>query len=190
MKRAVFLDRDGVITKDPPHYAHRPEQLELIPGAASSIKTLNDLGVLVIVISNQSGVARGFYTEEDVAIYNKAMEGELQKENGRVDAIYYCPHHPEVGDSRYKVSCDCRKPGTGLLELASKEHGIDLERSFLIGDKISDIMAGKGAGASTILVLTGHGEKEFGEGGGEFDYSVPSIVEAVDLVIDKIKGIS
>jgi D-glycero-D-manno-heptose 1,7-bisphosphate phosphatase len=190
VKRAVFLDRDGVITQDPPHYAHKPEQLKLIPGAAESIRTLNDLDILVIVVSNQSGVARGYYTEEDVAIYNKVMEEELQKENARVDAIYYCPHHPEVGDSKYKIACDCRKPGTGLLALAAKEHKVELKDSFLIGDKMSDIMAGESAGCSTILVLTGHGKKEFEKGDGEFDYSAPSIVEAVDWIVDKIKGAS
>lgn len=187
MKRAVFLDRDGVITQDPPHYAHRPEQLKLIPGAAGAIRTLNDFGVLVIVITNQSGVARGYYTEEDVAIYNKTMEEELQKGNAHVDAIYYCPHHPDFGDAKYKTACDCRKPGTGLLALASEEQGIVLGNCFLIGDKISDIMAGKSAGCSTILVLTGHGAKELNKGSGEFDYSAPSIVEAVDWIVDKIK---
>lgn len=186
MKRAVFLDRDGVITQDPPHYAHKPEQLKLVPGAAEAMRSLNEKGLAVVVITNQSGVARGYYTEEDVAIYNKALEEELLKGNARVDAMYYCPHHPDFGDSKYKINCDCRKPNPGLLLLAAKELDIDLERSFVVGDKLSDIMAGKSVGCAAILVLTGHGKEELDKSKGEFDCSVPSIVEAVEWIMDNL----
>lgn len=187
MKQAVFLDRDGVITEDPPHYAHKPEQLKLIPGAADAIRSLNGMGVAVIVITNQSGVARGYYTEEDVTIYNQALERELEKKNAYVDAIYYCPHHPEFGETKYKIDCNCRKPNTGLLQIAAKEHCIDLEKSFVIGDKLSDIESGKGVGCKTVLVLTGHGGKELENADGGFDISLPSIKEAVSWIINQLK---
>lgn len=187
MKRAVFLDRDGVITQDPPHYAHKPEQLELIPGAAEAIRTLNDEGFLVVVVTNQSGVARGYYTEDDVAIYNRTLEDELHKKNAHIDAVYYCPHHPDIGDSKYKIKCDCRKPNPGLLLLAAKELEINLEESFVVGDKLSDVMAGKSVGCATILVLTGHGELELEKSKEVFNASMSSIVEAVDWIVNRFK---
>lgn len=160
MIHAVFLDRDGVLNKDPPHYAHRIDQLELIPWSGLAVKLLNDLEYRVIVISNQSGVAKGYYTEDDVAIFNNALLSRIQECGGRVDAVYYCPHHPEAKIERYRKKCQCRKPAPGMILQAAQEFDIDLGRSFVIGDKWSDIDAGKKAGCQTILVLTGHGTDE------------------------------
>jgi D,D-heptose 1,7-bisphosphate phosphatase len=160
MNKAVFLDRDGVITKEPPHYAHRIDQLELVPKSAEAIKGLNESGFKVIVISNQSGVARGYYQEKDIEIYNREMEKKLEEKNAHIDAIYYCPHHPEATIKEYRIDCDCRKPKPGMLKRAEKDLNLDLKRSFLIGDKVSDIEAGYRAGCKTILVLTGHGTDE------------------------------
>lgn len=157
MNKAVFLDRDGVITKEPPHYAHKIEQLELISKSAEAIKLLNESGFKVIVVSNQSGVARGYYEEKDVENYNNAMKNELKKQGAYIDAIYYCPHYPEATIKEYKINCDCRKPKPGMLKRAEKDLDLDLKCSFLIGDKVSDIEAGFGAGCKTILVLTGQG---------------------------------
>jgi len=160
MNKAVFLDRDGVITKEPPYYAHKISQLELIPKSAEAIRLLNESGFKVIVVSNQSGVARGYYQEKDIGIYNREMEKKLEEKNAYIDAIYYCPHYPEATIKTYKIDCDCRKPKPGMLKRAEKDLNLDLKSSFLIGDKMSDIEAGYRAGCKTILVLTGQGNDE------------------------------
>ena len=160
MRKAVFLDRDGVLNKDPPHYAHRLDQLELIPRSGTAVKILNEHGYLVIIISNQSGVARGYYTEKEVSVFNNALLMKIREFGGEVDAIYYCPHHPDSNIEKYKIECYCRKPNPGMLLNAAKEHDIDLGKSYVIGDKWSDIEAGKNAGCQAILVLTGHGTGE------------------------------
>ncbi len=158
--KAVFLDRDGVITKEPPYYAHKIDQLELIPKSAEAIRLLNESGFKVIVVSNQSGVARGYYQERDIKIYNRAMKKKLEEKNAYIDAIYYCPHYSEATIEKYKIDCECRKPKPGMLRQAEKDLNLNLKRSFLIGDKISDIEAGYRAGCKTILVLTGQGNYE------------------------------
>ena len=160
MNLAVFIDRDGVLNQDPPHYAHRLDQLALIPRSDDAIKLLKDNGYLVIVISNQSGVARGYYTENEVSSFNIALLTEIKKNGGDIDAIYYCPHHPDAKIEKYRLTCNCRKPKPGMLLQAAKEHNIDLQKSYVVGDKWSDIEAGKNAGCQTILVLTGHGTDE------------------------------
>lgn len=161
MNKAVFLDRDGVITQDPPHYAHRIDQLQVISGSAEAIKSLNENGFKVVVVSNQSGVARGYYQEKDVEIFNRAMMKELEEGGAFIDAIYYCPHYPEAKIEEYRVDCDCRKPEPGMLKRAERDLDLDLKQSFLVGDKMSDIEAGIRVGCKTILVLTGHGMDEF-----------------------------
>lgn len=160
MNEAVFLDRDGVITKEPPYYAHKIDQLELIPKSAEAIRLLNESGFKVIVVSNQSGVARGYYQEKDIEIYNRAMQKKLEEKNAYIDAIYYCPHYSEATIEKYKIDCECRKPKPGMLKQAEKDLNLNLKLSFLIGDKISDIEAGYRAGCKTILVLTGQGNDE------------------------------
>ncbi len=157
-KRAAFLDRDGVITQEPPHYAHKVSQLAIIPRAAEAIRRFNESGFLVVVVSNQAGIARGYYREEDAEIFNKAMKDKLADNNAHIDAIYYCPHHPEATVEKYRVECDCRKPKAGMLILAQREMNIDLKQSFMIGDKMIDVEAGTRAGCRTILVRTGYGE--------------------------------
>ena len=160
MNKAVFLDRDGVITKEPPQYAHRIDQLELIPKSAEAIRLLNKSGFKVIVVSNQSGVAKGYYQEKDIEIYNSAMKKKLEEKSAYIDAIYYCPHYSEATIEAYKIDCDCRKPKPGMLMRAKRDLDLDLKHSFLVGDKISDIEAGYRAGCKTILVLTGQGNDE------------------------------
>jgi len=182
MNKAVFLDRDGVITQDPPHYAHKLSQLKLIPGSSKAISLLNKMGFLVIVVSNQSGVAKGYYKEEDVKIFNDAMERELNEGGALIDAIYYCPHHPESKIDLYRMECDCRKPEPGMLKQAQKDMDLDLKKSIMIGDKNSDIEAGKKVGCKTIMVLTGHGKEE-SEKPGEYDYIVDDLHSAVELIL-------
>lgn len=153
---AVFIDRDGTLNVEK-NYLHRWEEWEWIPGAVDAIKRLNAVGYLVIVTSNQAGIARGYYTERDVLELHQRVDADLKARGGRIDAYYYCPHHPEHGEVR---DCGCRKPEPGMLLEAAQEHDIDLLHSFMIGDKSSDIEAGLAVGATPILVLTGYGEQE------------------------------
>lgn len=160
-QRAVFLDRDGVITKEPPFYAHQPEQLKLIPKVTRVIKLLNEKKIKVVVVSNQAGVGKGYFPEEAALNFSSLMRQRLAQKGARIDAIYHCFHHPGAKIKKYRKACDCRKPRPGMIQKAAAELNLDLKRSFLIGDKISDIRAGKAAGCRTILVKTGQGLGEF-----------------------------
>lgn len=144
--RAAFIDRDGTMAKDA-HYCSRPEDFELFPYAAKAIRLLNKCGFKVIVVTNQSGIARGYFTEETLAQIHEKMKDELAKQEAHVDDIYYCPHHPDD-------CCDCRKPKPKLIVQAAKEHNIDLGHSFVVGDLQIDIDMGKLAGCRTILIGT------------------------------------
>lgn len=148
---AVFLDRDGVLTREK-SYVISVKELEIFPYTAECIRQIHQKGYYAIVITNQSGVARGLFTEEDLA----EMNDYLLTETG-ADAIYYCPHHPNGKIEKYKKKCDCRKPGTGLLEAAAKDFAIDMSMSWLVGDRAGDILAGKVAGIRTILLESGYG---------------------------------
>ena len=183
MEKAVFIDRDGVITEDPPHYAHKKEQLSLIPQSAEAIRLLNENGYKVIIVSNQSGIARGYYPEEDTKRFNKELEKELEKNNASIDAIYYCPHHPTAKLKNYRIKCDCRKPKPGMILKASEEHNIDITKSFMIGDRKGDIVAGKNAGCKTIHVLTGVGKRELSNKGFDADYRSGNLYDAVNKII-------
>jgi D-glycero-D-manno-heptose 1,7-bisphosphate phosphatase len=157
---AIFLDRDGTLNKDI-GYVSTPDRLVLYPWAAEAVHLINESGAMVIIITNQSGIARGMYTEADLDSIHGRMIEELARDGARVDAVYYCPHHPEVGAARYRIDCDCRKPRTGMLSAASREHNIDLARSFIIGDKASDIELAANAGVRGALVMTGYGRETF-----------------------------
>jgi D-glycero-D-manno-heptose 1,7-bisphosphate phosphatase len=137
---AAFLDRDGVLNVD--HgYAYRPDQLEWIAGAPQAVRLLNEAGYLVIVVTNQSGIARGLYDEAAMHQFHNHMQDVLRAEGAHIDAFYYCPHHPEGTVKELAVHCNCRKPGIGMLEQAARDWPIDLGRSFLIGDKDIDLAA-------------------------------------------------
>jgi len=137
---AAFLDRDGVLNVD--HgYVYRPEQLEWIAGAPETVRLLNEAGYFVIVITNQSGVARGYYDEAAVHKYHAHMQERLRAQGAHIDAFYYCPHHPDGAVKKLAISCLCRKPKPGMLEQAAREWPIDLTRSFFIGDNDNDMIA-------------------------------------------------
>jgi len=157
-KRAVFLDRDGTINLDP-GYLKSIEEFVFLPQAVDGLKLLQEAGFCLVVITNQSGIARGYFTVEDLDKVHRYMEECLGRRGIILKGIYYCPHHPEKGNQPYVQKCNCRKPGTALLEQAARELGIDLARSYLVGDKMSDIGAGVAAGCQAVLVLTGEGEK-------------------------------
>jgi len=147
---AVFLDRDGVIVEDPGHL-HRPEDLRVLPGAVESIRELRRAGFKVIVVTNQSAVARGLLTEQDLAALHASMAEQLARGGAMLHDILYCPHHPE-GLGAYAIACECRKPAPGMLLAAQARHGLDLARSFLVGDQLSDVAAAHRAGCRPILV--------------------------------------
>jgi D-glycero-D-manno-heptose 1,7-bisphosphate phosphatase len=158
LKRAVFVDRDGTINVER-DYLYRVDEFEFIPGAPQALKLLNEAGFMVVVVTNQSGVARGYYTEEEVGILHRHIESELANAGARVDAWYYCPHHPS-GRGSYSLPCRCRKPLPGMLLEAARRHNIDLAASIMIGDRLADMEAGIAAGCHTILVRTGYGAAE------------------------------
>lgn len=158
MKRAVFIDRDGTINEEK-EYLYRPDDFVFIPGAPQAIRLLNEAGFLVIVVTNQSGVARGYYTEEDVHLLHRHIALNLEQSGARVDAWFYCPHHP-AGRGSYALPCRCRKPLPGMLLEAAGRFAIDLESSIMIGDKLVDMQAGAAAGCRSILVRTGYGSEE------------------------------
>jgi D-glycero-D-manno-heptose 1,7-bisphosphate phosphatase len=158
MKRAVFIDRDGTINVEK-EYLYRTEDFEFVPGVPEAVRMLNDAGWLVVVVTNQSGVARGYYTEEDVHLLHRHAAAQLEKAGARVDAWLYCPHHPS-GRGSYALPCRCRKPLPGMLLEAAARFSIDLEASVMIGDKLADVQAGRAAGCRPVLVRTGYGAEE------------------------------
>jgi len=153
---AVFMDRDGTINEEV-GYLSRVEELKLIPGAAQAIRLLNEEGIKTVVVTNQSGVARGFFSEECVRIINSSLNDMLRREGALIDRFYYCPHHPTAGNEPYKRVCDCRKPEPGMLLQAARELDIDLAASYVVGDMLKDLEAGRRVGAKGILVRTGYG---------------------------------
>lgn len=156
-KAAVFLDRDGTIIEDADYLVH-PDQTRLIPGAAAALRRLNDLRIPVVIVTNQSAVARGLASETDVAAVNQRLRDLLAAVGAHFDGVYYCPHHPDIGEPPYRRACDCRKPLPGLLQRAARELGLNLAASAMIGDNLRDLEAGAAAGcAMLMLVRTGHG---------------------------------
>ncbi len=185
---AVFVDRDGTVTKEGEWIVH-PGALELVPDAAEAIVKLHGAGFLVVMFTNQSGVARGLITEEGLTSIHAHMQSLLERGGAYVDAIYVCPHHPTEGIGRYKADCWCRKPKPGLILRARDEMGIDLSRSWCIGDMERDIESGKRAGVRGILVATGKGvgeEAQMRAEGRTPEVFVPDIGRAADWILRAI----
>jgi D-glycero-D-manno-heptose 1,7-bisphosphate phosphatase len=156
---AVFLDRDGTLIEEK-GYVHRVEDVSFLPGAVEAVRLLNGAGLKVVVVTNQAGVAWGYYSEEDVYKLHEYISQSLSEKGAFIDAWYFCPHHPEGSVPQYRQVCQCRKPRPGLLCRAAKELNLDLRVSFMVGDKVSDLAAGSAAGCRSILVLTGYGLQE------------------------------
>ena len=179
-KKAVFLDRDGVVIREVDHLC-RVEQLRILPRAAEAIKEIGNLGYVAVLITNQAAIAKGMLTEKGLESIHAVLVGRLTRRGAKLDGNYYCPHHPEGKISRYRVVCSCRKPEAGLTLLAAKEMNLDLERSFTIGDKTGDILSGRNAGTKTILVQTGYGGKD-GLYGVKPDYVAKNLADAVRII--------
>lgn len=175
LRRAVFLDRDGTINEEK-EYLWRIEEFSFINGTAEAIRLFKDAGYLVVVVTNQSGVGRGFYSEEDLERLHGHMLAELESMGAKVDAVYFCPHHPQHGVGRYAIECSCRKPLPGMLLLAARELDIDLASSWMLGDKSADIETGLSAGCRTMLVRTGYGAAE--------EARIPAGVPVVDNLLE------
>ena len=153
---AVFLDRDGTLIRQV-ECMHRLEQLGLLPGAAEGIRLLNEKNQLVVVVTNQPVVARGLASEAAVDAIHAELKRRLGRKGAHLDAVYFCPHHPNATLEKYRLKCGCRKPEPGMILRAAREHEIDLRQSVMIGDTTQDLEAGRRAGVRTILVRTGHG---------------------------------
>ena len=184
MKKVFFLDRDGVIIEDA-NYLSSPEQVVLCPGTPEAFRMIKEAGYEIVVVSNQSGIARGYFTCEDLAKVEKHLEKYLKNAGAPLPlAWYYCPHHKKGTVAEYAVDCDCRKPKPGLLLAAKKDHEIDCGESFIIGDKVSDLESGFSAGCKAgVLVLTGHGtEQELKPLEKPYE-TAPEILEAVKILL-------
>lgn len=153
-QRAIFLDRDGTLVH-PYHYPSCPEHLHLYDNIGSALWTLQRMGFLLIVITNQSGIARGYFSEEDLQHMHAHLRTELARWDVHLDAIYYCPHHPDGSISELAIRCDCRKPQPGMLLHAASDYTLDLGASWFVGDILDDVEAGNRAGCRTILVDLG-----------------------------------
>lgn len=181
----VFLDRDGTINEDV-DFLRSPDQLRLIPGAAGAIAALNRAGLKVVVLTNQSGLARGLFTPEDLERVHARLREMLAAEGARLDGIYFCPHHPEGVRPEYSAECDCRKPAPGLFEKACLHLGLDPSRSFWVGDRRRDLEASLKFGGLSALVLTGYGLEEVKKPGFDPTIVAPDLRRAAEWILARI----
>jgi len=180
------MDRDGTLT-DEVGYVNHPSRLRVLPRSAEAIRRLNAAGMPAVVVTNQAGLARGYFSEEVLNLVHDALVGQLAQAGARLDGIYVCPHHPTEGQPPYRARCECRKPKPGLLRRAAEEMGLDLSRSTMIGDKPSDLVPGREVGAATVLVLTGYGRGEWEYHRQTFevkpDYVAEDLLDAVEWIL-------
>ena len=177
MDKAVFFDRDGTLNRDD-GYTYKTQSFELLPGVIGALKLLKN-NFKFFIVTNQSGVGRGYYTLDDVHKFNEKMVKELEKHDIAIKRVYICPHHPDE-------TCECRKPGTKYIKDAKKEFNLDLKNSWTIGDHPHDVQMGKNAGCKTVYLLTGHGEKHKKELDGKGikpDFISKNIYEAAKFII-------
>jgi D-glycero-D-manno-heptose 1,7-bisphosphate phosphatase len=188
VKRAVFIDRDGTISEEV-GYINHPDRFRMFSYSAPAIKMLNDNGWLAIVVTNQAGVARGYFSENLITEVHRRMSQDLKQQNARLDAIFYCAHHPTVGDPPYRVECNCRKPKPGLVHRAATELDVDLDQSWMIGDRYSDIELARNAGLRSAFVLSGYGRGEWEHQRmswkHEPDLVAENLLEAVEAIVSK-----
>jgi histidinol-phosphate phosphatase family protein len=178
--RAVFLDRDGTIMEDS-HFVGEVERVVLLPGSVRALARLSEAGFRLYVVTNQSGVGRGYFTRDDVDRVHAHLDERFAREGVRIERYLVCPHHPDEG-------CDCRKPAPGPVLRLAREARIDLARSFVVGDRASDIRLGENVGARTVLVLTGIGREASEDPELRPDHVAPDLAEAVDWILEAAAG--
>ncbi len=177
-RRAVFMDRDGTISEEV-GYVNHPSRYKVFPYSPEAVRLLNQSDWLAVLVTNQAGVARGYFTEDLVGAVHGTLEEGLRQGGARLDAIYYCAHHPSVGEPPYRSDCDCRKPKPGLIQRAAQEFDIDLAESWMVGDRYSDIELARNAGVCSAFVLSGYGR-------GEWEYQRAAWNHQPDLVAENL----
>lgn len=196
---ALFLDRDGTIVEDV-GYLNDPDGLVIYEGAFAAVQAIRELGFKTVVVTNQSGLARGLIDENTLNAIHECLRDVFLHQGAPLDAVYYCPHHPEATVQRYRRHCSCRKPEPGLLRRAAEALEIDLARSYLVGDKISDIVAGHRAGCRSILVRTGQGMQSIAEldanaarsgphNRGIPDYIADDVLKAAEWIVERHRAV-
>lgn len=156
----MFVDRDGCLIEEV-GYVNHVSRIRLLPRSAQAIRRLNEAGVAAVMVTNQSGIAKGYFSEDVLHAVNAEMERQLALGQARLDGLYVCTHHPDEGEPPYRAACDCRKPAPGLLLRAASDLGLDLGASVVVGDKVSDVATARAVGAAGVLVLTGYGRGEW-----------------------------
>jgi len=178
LRPAIFLDRDGTIT-DEVGYINHISRAQMFPWAPEAIRRLKSTGLPVIVVTNQSGVGRGYFTEELVNQVHHKLQNELAAEDTKLDAFFYCPHHPTAVVEAYRRECRCRKPSTGMADEAAERFGLDLSASYVVGDTYRDMQMGFNIGARTVLLMTGYGR-------GEYEYHRDRWSRMPDLIAENL----
>ena len=188
MKKAIFMDRDGTISHEV-GYVNHPNRFSVMDFSGKAIQMINASDYLAIVVTNQAGVAHGYFTIDMVDVVHNKMKQQLAIDGATIDAIYFCPHHPRGLIEEYKKDCYCRKPNPGLLEKAQKDFDIDLTSSFMIGDKISDIELARRVGAKGVMVMTGYGLGEYTYQREQWkvdpDYIAEDLLSAVKWILEQ-----
>ena len=177
-KPAIFIDRDGTLSEEV-GYINHPSRFRMLPFAVDAVRLVNRSGYLAVLVTNQAGVARGYFPETLVDEVHRTVKEKLAAGGAHLDGIFYCPHHPSAGDPPYRQDCECRKPRPGLLRAAAKELDIDLTRSWMIGDRHPDLLVAWAVGARGALVRTGYGL-------GELEHKAPSWPRQADLVAENL----
>ena len=190
MEKVAFLDRDGTINAEV-NYLHKPVDLKILDGVPEAIRLLREAGYCIVVVTNQAGVGRGYYGEEDVQNLHVYMNELLAKDGATVDHFFYCPHHPD-GVGEYRKVCHCRKPETGMFEMAEQYYEIDKAHSWMVGDKLIDAQAGLNFGVHGALVGTGYGAKEHekaqAEGNVPYEIYGENLLDVVKQILEKEKS--
>lgn len=186
---AAFIDRDGTISEEV-GYVNHLSRFQVYSWTAEAIRGFNRGGVKAIVVTNQAGVARGYFSEELVVRVHSKLGREMERAGAWFDAVYYCPHHPTAGEPPYRQVCDCRKPKPGMLWRAAREFGVDVGRSFVIGDRYSDIELAHNAGAHSVFVLSGYGRGAYEHQRSQWkvqpEWVVENLLEASRVVLETV----
>ncbi|HVF57639.1 MAG TPA: HAD family hydrolase [Pyrinomonadaceae bacterium] len=190
-KRAVFIDRDGTISEEV-GYVNHVSRYRVFPYSAEALRVLRDAGWLAILVTNQAGVARGYFAEEMIRSVHNLLAQELERGGARLDEIYFCPHHPSVGEPPYRADCDCRKPKPGLIRRAAAEFDLDLSQCWMVGDRYSDTELARNAGVRSAFVLSGYGRGEWEHQRGAWkhqpDLVAENLLEAAREIVKEDKS--